>query len=237
MNSSVLKKCTIYNSINVLISELNFILKVVCIAIGHELWLPKTYVNLGLYIIFYVKLFITSTIFVGKKKTFLKTFDKSMFQCNNPSAALRLSHPNLQFWTRGVCVISVSSLYIAVSWTDGLKEPFSTSPFSLEIWYWVLPLRTVCVVVTVWFNLELNLSWWPGHCAYLWVFLSSLSVILLSYLLACFLCLRSVRRGHVYPECTKAKKDRFSHKALLPRPFQSSLSISLSYPIRAPDLW
>lgn len=173
----------------------------------------------------------------GKKKNFLKTFDKSMFQCNNPSAALRLSHPNLQFWTRGVCVISVNSLYIAVSWTDGLKEPFSTSPFSLEIWYWVLPLHTVCVVVTVWFNLEFNLSWWPGHCAYLWVFLSSLSVILLSYLLACFLCLRSVRRGHVYPECTKAKKDRFSHKALLPRPFQSSLSISLSYPIRAPDLW
>jgi len=42
------------------------------------------------------------------------------------------------------------------------------------------------------------------------------------------LSLRSVRRGHVYPECTKARKDRFTHKALLPIPSQSSLSISLS---------
>jgi len=51
------------------------------------------------------------------------------------------------------------------------------------------------------------------------------------------LSLRSVRRGRVYPECTKARKDRFTHKALLPIASQSSLSISLSYSFRDPDLW
>lgn len=98
----------------------------------------------------------------------------------------------------------------------------------------ILPLCTVCVNVTVWFK---SLTSRGGHCACSWVFLLPLSVILLSHLCACFSCLRSVRRGHVYPERTKARKDRFSHKALLPRPFQSSLSIPLSYSIRVPDLW